>query len=123
MTVDTLLRAYSDDVRRLAQAARRSVREWLPGAVEGVDSSARLLPYGYGPGYKGAVCTLILSQKGIELGLVGGATLPDPRGLLEGSGKVHRYVQLAKPDDLKKAGLKTLVNAAHTACQKPLARE
>jgi hypothetical protein len=64
-----------------------------------------------------------LSKKGIKLGLVGGATLPDPRGLLEGSGKVHRYVQLSKPADLKKVGLKTLVNAARGACQKRLAEK
>jgi hypothetical protein len=117
MTVDALLREYPDEVQKLAREARRAVREWLPGADEGVDASARLLSYSYAPGYKGAVCTLILSKKGIKLGLVGGATLPDPRGLLEGSGKVHRYVQLSTPDDLKKAGLKALVHAARAACQ------
>jgi hypothetical protein len=119
-TSEALLREYPDEVQRLAAEARRCLREWLPRAAEDVDSSARLLSYSYGPGYKGAVCTLILSKKGIKLGLVGGATLPDPRGLLEGSGKVHRYVQLSRPEDLKKAGLKQLVSAARAACQKRL---
>jgi hypothetical protein len=119
-SAEALLGEYPDDVRRLGKQARRCVHEWLPGAHEGVDVPARLLSYSYGPGYKGAVCTLILSKKGIKLGLVGGASLPDPRGLLEGSGKVHRYVQLSKPEDLKKAGLKSLVNAARAACQKRL---
>jgi len=50
--------------------------------------------YGYGPGYKGPVCTLILSKTGVKLGLPYAAALSDPDGLLEGTGKVHRFVQL-----------------------------
>jgi hypothetical protein len=121
--VTALLREYPDDVQRLAHEARRAVREWLPGADESVDVPARLLSYSYGPGYKGTVCTLILSKKGIKLGLAWGATLPDPRGLLDGSGKVHRHVQLSKPEDLNKAGVKTLVRAARRACRKRLAEK
>jgi hypothetical protein len=47
------------------------------------------------------VCTLILSKSGVKLGLVGGAALSDPYGLLAGTGKVHRHVQLRAPEDLK----------------------
>lgn len=69
----------------------------------------------YGPGYKGLVCTLILSRIGVKLGVVRGSELPDPKHLLEGSGKVHRYVQLTSPADVKRPGLKTLVAAAYEA--------
>ena len=92
--IDTLLRAYPEDVQILARQARKTLQAWLPKAVESVDESARMLAYRYGPGYKGMVCTLLLSKSGIKLGLVGGAALADPRGLLAGAGKVHRHVQL-----------------------------
>jgi hypothetical protein len=59
-----------------------------------VDAASRLIADGHSPGYKGGVCVLILSQKGVTLALVGGASLSDPHGLLAGSGKVHRHVPL-----------------------------
>ena len=62
-----------------------------------------MIAYSYGPGCKGLVCTLILSRKGVKLGIVRGSELPDPKQLLEGSGKVHRFVQLNAPADLKHA--------------------
>jgi hypothetical protein len=119
----TLLRAYPEDIRRLAADSRRCIKEWLPDALEGVDASARLVSYSHGPGYKGCVCTLILSKTGIKLGLVGGATLPDPHRLLSGRGKVHRHVQLTTTSDLRQAGVKALVLAASAACLERLASD
>jgi len=118
--IGTLLRAYPEDVQILARQARKTLREWLPNAVEGADTSARMFAYSYGPGYKGMVCTLLLSKSGVKLGLVGGAALGDPRGLLAGAGKVHRHVQLRAVGDLQQAGLKQLVLDASAACHKRL---
>ena len=58
---------------------------------------------------------LILSKSEVKLGLVRGSELADPHGLLEGSGKVHRYIQLRTASDLDRAAVKQLVKAAHTA--------
>jgi hypothetical protein len=66
------------------------------------------------------VCTLLFSKSGVKLGLVDGAALPDPYGLLAGTGRVHRHVQLRAPQDLKQAGLKQLVLGASAACKKRL---
>jgi len=118
--IDTLLLAYPEDVQMLVRQARKTLREWLPDAGESVDASARMVACRYGPGYKGMVCTLILSKSGIKLGLVGGAALADPRGLLAGTGKVHRHVQLRSVRDLQQAGLKQLVLGASAACHKRL---
>jgi hypothetical protein len=120
VAIDALLRSYPEDVQILARQARKTLREWLPNAGEGVDESARMVGYSYGPGYKGMVCTLILSKSGVKLGLVGGAALADPRGLLAGTGKVHRHVQLRTVGDLQQAGLKQLVLGASAACRKRL---
>ena len=114
-TVDALLRPYSADVRTLASGARELIHRLLPDVEETVDGSMPLISFGYGPGYRGMVCTLILSKKGVKLGLVRGSELADPRGLLEGSGKVHKYVQLRVPADLRKPGLKPLIAAALAA--------
>lgn len=114
-TVDKLLTSYPADVQALASAARLLLSKWLPRVEERVDSSAPVIGYGNGPGYRGTVCTLILSKSGVKLGLVRGAELADPRGLLEGSGKVHRYIQLRAVADLQRAGVRQLVEAGYAA--------
>ncbi len=116
--VDAFLMPYPPEVQALAHAAREFLAQVLPGAAETIDESAKLLGYGYGPGYRGLVCTLLLSKTGIKLGIAHAATLPDPRQLLQGSGKVHRYVGLLTADDLKQPGLKPLMKAALAAWKK-----
>jgi hypothetical protein len=92
-----------------------SNRKALPAAEECVDKARRVVGYGYGPGYKDTVCTMILSKSGVKLGLAYGSALPDPEKLLAGSGRVHRQVQLRSASDLKQRGLKPLVKAALAA--------
>ena len=116
-TTETLLQAYPPDVQALALAARQLITRLLPDVNEQADTSAPLIGYSYAPGYRGAVCTLILSKSGVKLGLVGGAALDDPRGLLEGSGKVHRYIQLRTAADLRRPGTTPLIKAASAACK------
>ena len=110
-----LLQKYPEDVRALAIAGRALILDVIPGAEEGVDTTSSTVSYGFGPGYKGMICTLILSKSGVKLGLVRGAELADPARLLAGSGKTHKYVQLRRPGDLKNPAVKTLVQAAHAA--------
>jgi hypothetical protein len=113
--VDMLLAQYSPAVRDIALAARKLIARNVPKAAEMVDGSARLIGYGYGPGYKDAICTLILSKGGVKLGIVRGAELPDAAGLLEGSGKVHRHVPLRSVADVDKPGVRELLTASVAA--------
>ena len=97
-------RSYPENIRMLVRHARGLLREWLPGAKETDDSSARLFGYGYGPGYRGTICPLILSKSGAKLGIPGGASLTDPHNLLRGAGKVHRHVPLKAAEDHQQPG-------------------
>jgi len=115
--IETFLASYPAEVGELAHAARRLLREAFPDAEETLDESAKVIGYGYGPGYKGVVGTLILSRTGVKVGIVRGSELPDPKHLMQGSGKVHRHVVLQTLADLKRPGLKALLEAALTAWQ------
>ena len=117
-SADKLISGYSPDLQSLINGARTFLLKSLPGSTEEVDPTAAVLSYGYGPGYRDMVCTLILSKTGVKLGFVNGAQLEDPKGLLEGSGKLHKYVQLKSASDLNRVGLKELINVAHSAWQK-----
>jgi hypothetical protein len=116
--VESFLATYPPEVGALARAAKRLLEASLPNAEETLDESARVIGYGYGPGYKGCVCTLILSKTGVKIGIAYGATMPDPNGLLRGAGKVHRHVVLQTVADLKQPGVKALVKAALAAWKK-----
>ena len=107
-----LIGQYEPEIQRLIHAARRMLRGAFRGATETADRQAHLLGYGYGPGYKGTVATLILSKTGVKIGIPYGSSLPDPAHLLAGEGKVHRHVAIVDPAQLKAPGLKALLEDA-----------
>jgi hypothetical protein len=113
--IDELLARYAEPVQEIAAAARAWLKGVLPNVEEAADVPAKLVGYGYGPGYKNAVCNLILSQNEVKLGTVFGASLPDPKKLMTGAGKVHSHVPLRSPADLERPGLKAVVQAALAA--------
>lgn len=107
--IDDLLSTYPSKVQEVALRAHTFILATLPGVLEMVDAPARVIGYGHSANYKDLLCTIILSKGGVKLGIVGGAALPDPKGLMEGTGKKHRYVVLNTPADLKKPGLSQLI--------------
>jgi hypothetical protein len=113
--VDSFFATYPSAVRELAAALRAFVRSTIPDASETLDEPGRVVGYGIGAGYSGLVCTIIPSKSGVKLGIARGAELSDPRALLEGSGKRHRYVQINRPSDLDRAGIADLLKAAREA--------
>jgi hypothetical protein len=61
------------------------------------------------------ICSIILSKGGVKLGLVNAADVDDPHQLLEGAGKRHRHIVIEEPADLRKAGVRELVNTTAAA--------
>jgi hypothetical protein len=120
-TFDEVLRPFPDTVQELAQCTRDRVRELLPGVSEYVDTSGPYIGYGYAAGYKGQVCTIIVSKSEVKLGLSGGASLADPDGLLEGSGKVHRYIRIQSEADLRRPAVAKLIVAVERSVKSLLA--
>lgn len=90
--VDAFLSGRDDAVRALALASRSLVLEVFPDAIETAEGNE--LGYGFDSGYRGLVFTISLVKAGVNLGVFGGASLADPAGLMEGTGKVHRHVKI-----------------------------
>src|SRR5678816_4121168 len=116
--VASLLRALPPEVQNLVHAVRKLVLAILPGVEETADSKARLIAYGYGPGYKGMVATIILSKTGAKLGIVRGAELPDPAGLLDGEGKVHRHIPFKTIPEVDRPEVRDMLEVALAAWKK-----
>jgi hypothetical protein len=99
-------------VQELALSSRKLVLTALPDAIEISDEKAKVVGYGYGSGYKDVVATLILSKTGVKIGLAYGASLPDPASLLHGTGKVHRYIEVRRQEQLRRPEVEQLLGAA-----------
>jgi hypothetical protein len=67
------------------------------------------------------VCTLIPSQKGLKLGFYNGIKLPDPEKLLEGTGKISRYVEIKSEKQIHSAGIRNLIREGLSAYKERMA--
>lgn len=112
---EAFLASYPDPVRDVGLALRKSIFVALPRVEETVDRPGRILGYGFGTGYAGTICTIIPSKTGIKLGIVNGASLGDPNGLLEGAGKRHKYVVVKDAAAASSPAVKALLKAAYAA--------
>jgi hypothetical protein len=110
--ITKFLSLYNANVYNLAINLRNYLHKNLPNIREQLDIKARIVAFGYGPGYKDNICSIILSKTGIKLGINRGAELPDPLKLLTGSGKVHKYMVINSENDIKSAGLRDLLKEA-----------
>ena len=117
MKAEQFLDNYDPSVKQLATSTRNFLLKIIPEAKEEVDIPAKMIAYGLGAGYKGMICTILLSKTGVKIGLNRGSELPDPEKLLGGTGKVHRYVQIRDEKILKSKALKDLVAAGIKACK------
>jgi len=113
--VEAFLAGYSPEVRSLALQARTLVLGVMPDAVEQVDVPGKLLGYGRAATYAGTVCVIMPLKAGVNLGFARGAELPDPEGLLTGTGKRARHVRLSTAADVKRPALRALLEAAAVA--------
>jgi hypothetical protein len=109
-TLAAFLAPYPPDVRAIAEAVRDVLLAVFPDAIE--TAGGKDLGYGFDRGYKGLVFTISLKARGVNLGVAGGATLEDPDGLLQGTGKVHRHVEILDVQRLKDPHLTALLERA-----------
>ena len=112
MSADKILAQFPESVAATASRLRQFLLRHLKGITEQPDPKANVIGYSYGAGYKDLICTIILSKKGIKLGFYKGSELPDPKKLLTGSGKVHRYVEIKSEEDIQKPALLELLERA-----------
>ncbi len=115
MTIQDFLSNYDEPVAAKAWQLRDLILSELPGVTEQTDLAAKMIAYCYGQKYSELVCTIIPSKKGLKLGFNHGTELPDPGNLLEGTGKISRYVVIRGIDYISNPALRELLKSAYTA--------
>jgi hypothetical protein len=106
------LAGYSPEVRAIALRLRTHVLAVVPGANEQLDLPARMLAYGHSRTYKGLICVIMPLKVGVNLGFPRGAALPDPEGLLQGTGKRARHVRVESLVGADAPALRDLIAAS-----------
>lgn len=114
--METLFPDADPRILKVVVALRDLVRSVFPGALESAD--AENLGYGFSTRYRDTVFVIAPHRDHVTLGFAYGSELPDPSGLLEGSGKRHRHVKVRSVEDARAPDLAQLVGTALTAARK-----
>lgn len=107
-----LLDAFSPEVQTLALAARDEIQKLVPDAQEKIIKGHKAISYGFGQGMKDQFAALVLHRAHVNLQLTRGTELPDPSGILEGTGKAMRHVKIREAEALQREDVRTLIQAA-----------
>jgi hypothetical protein len=110
-TWDALLERHTPDVQRAAHAIAGVVMTELPGAVVRFDPGNALLAFGTSGGMRDLVFALIPHARWVNLQLADGAILPDPDGLIEGTGRRIRHVKIHSADEADSDAVREIVRA------------
>ena len=105
---------FDPAIAKLVRAARARLRKRLPTAVELVYDNYNALAIGYGPSERTseAIVSLAVYARGVNLYFLYGAHLPDPEGVLQGSGNRGRFVRLTDAATIDSPTIVALIRAA-----------
>lgn len=108
------LKPYDREVQKLALALRALVLDEMAPCHENIYDAYSAVAMGYGPTERlsDGVFHIAVYTKGVNLGFNQGATLPDPDGILEGTGKQIRHIKIRTPSDLARPEIRAYVRRA-----------
>jgi hypothetical protein len=113
---------FEPRVAALIRSARRALRKRFPAAHELVYDNYNFLVFGFCSTERPSDCifSLCANAKGIGLSFYYGSTVPDPYGLLQGSGSQNRFIRLESAAKLDDPRVKELIGAAVAQAETPL---
>src|SRR2546422_6474555 len=97
--VERLLAEHSAELQAIERALRATIRREFPEAVEQVDFGNKLIAFGRSMKMRGLLFAIIAHKTWVNLQLADGAELPDPDGIVEGTGKRIRHVKVRSVPD------------------------
>jgi hypothetical protein len=113
---------FTPEMARAIRAVRAALRKRLPTANELVYDNYNFFVIGYCSTLKPSDCIVSLAADahGVRIAFYYGSTLPDPAGILQGSGSQNRFIGLASAHDLSKPDVEALIRAAAAQGKVPL---
>ena len=108
---DRVLEGNAPDVIATAHALRAAVKAAMPDVVEQVDFGNGLLAFGRSMAMRDLLFAIIPHRAHVNLQLADGVDLPDPNGLIEGTGKRIRHVKVRSAEAAASPAIREIVNA------------
>lgn len=103
----------SAEIKEIAYGLRALLAEVMPGITEVPWGHQKTVGYGIGPKKMSEhFCYLAPQKNHVNLGFMYGANLPDPEGLLEGTGNLMRHVKIKTREDVERPAIRNLIEAA-----------
>jgi hypothetical protein len=118
MTPEEFLSDYDPHITEMAMKLREVLHANLPEIIEQVDLPAKMIGYCYSQKYADLICALFPSKKGLKLSFNRGTKLPDPDNLLEGTGKISRYLVIKSEMLIDSPAMKALLKEAISVWKK-----
>lgn len=109
--VDRLLAEHPAELQAIERALRVTIRSAFPAAVEQVDFGNKLIAFGRSMRMRDLLFAIIAHTSWVNLQLADGADLPDPAGLVEGTGKRIRHVKIRSVEAASSAPIVALIDA------------
>lgn len=112
--LSTFLSRFSPEIVALAKRCLAKLRRTFPGAAQLVYDYRHSVVVAFGVSERGseAIVALAVYPRWVRLYFGDGKSLPDPKGLLEGSASRVRYVLLKTASDLDHRDVRALFKAA-----------
>lgn len=122
-TFEEAIGEATENVQALARDARALIADIYPQATEVPWPRQQITGYGLGPKKMSEhFCYIGAHDAHVNLGFNYGADLPDPEGLLQGTGKKFRHIKITQTAQVKQAGLRRLIEAAIEERERALGR-
>ena len=105
---------FTPEVAALARSILAAMRARYPTAIELVYDNYNALAIGFGPSEKTsqAIFSVAVFPRWVSLFFLQGKQLPDPEGILQGSGNVARHIRLPSAGRLDELSVKNLMQEA-----------
>jgi hypothetical protein len=112
--LETFIARFDPAIAKLARSSRAALSKRMPTAQQLVYDNYNALAIGFGPSERPSDCivSLAIYARGVNLYFLYGASLPDPKGILEGKGNRGRFVRLTSAGDLERPEVAALLAAA-----------
>jgi hypothetical protein len=106
----------------LIRAVRKALRRRFPTACELAYDNYNFFVIGYSPTERpsDSIVSIAAGANGVGLCFIRGATLPDPKKILLGSGNQTRFIRLESAGVLARPEVEALIRAAIAQAKTPL---
>lgn len=112
---EQVIQGFSEEIKDIARQTRKLIYAVLLSTVEVVWVRQKNVGFGTGPKKKTEhFCWIMPATKHVNLGFNYGSELPDPKNILEGTGKLFRHYKVKSVDDLSNPDLISLLKFATT---------